>query len=199
MAAASEAAQPLQVPPLPPLPPKLRREPQRSSIGEGLLFTDEAAFQADHAAWVVEQRCRRSQVRERERVQDQRRDRSQRQRGTELETDSQRRVRQKRERSQHEKQLAQQSYAQLSACLFASAPAPAAARQPALATPARQPWDQIWSEEVPALVMDHAIPVNPDPWYSRLARHGFVAGNMMTHSMETDALYAVARDRRHSI
>ena len=194
MAAASEAAQPLQVPPLPPLPPlppKLRREPQRSSIGEGLAYADEAAFEADHAAWVVEQRCRRSQVRERERVQDQRRDRSQRQRGTELETDSQRRIRQKRERSQHEKQLA---YAQLSACLFASAPAPAAARQPASATPARQPWDQMWSKEVPALVMDHAIPVNPDIWYSRLARHGFVAGNMMTHNMETDALYAVARD-----
>jgi hypothetical protein len=105
-------------------------------------------------------------------------------------------IRQKRERSQHEKQLA---YAQLSACLFASAPAPAAARQPASATPARQPWDQMWSKEVPALVMDHAIPVNPDIWYSRLARHGFVAGNTMTHNMETDALYAVARDRRHSI
>ena len=55
------------------------------------------------------------------------------------------------------------------------------------------------SKEVPALVMDHAIPVNPDIWYSRLARHGFVAGNTMTHNMETDALYAVARDRRHSI
>ena len=52
----------------------------------------------------------------------------------------------------------------------------------------------MWSKEVPALVMDHAIPVNPDIWYSRLARHGFVAGNMMTHNMETDALYAVARD-----
>jgi hypothetical protein len=76
MAAASEAAQPLQLPPLPPLPPKLRREPQRSSIGEGLAYADEAAFEADHAAWVVEQRCRRSQVRERERVQDQRRDRT---------------------------------------------------------------------------------------------------------------------------
>ena len=79
MAAASEAAQPLQVPPLPPLPPlppKLSREPQRSSIGEGRAYADEAAFEADHAAWVVEQRCRRSQVRERERVQDQRRDRT---------------------------------------------------------------------------------------------------------------------------
>ena len=52
----------------------------------------------------------------------------------------------------------------------------------------------MWSKEVPALVMDHAIPVNPDIWYSRLARHGFVAGNTMTHNMETDALYAVARD-----
>ena len=56
----------------------------------------------------------------------------------------------------------------------------------------------MWSKEVPALVMDHAIPVNPDIWYSRLARHGFVAGNTMTHNMETDALYAVARDRRHT-
>lgn len=75
--AANEAAQLLRVP---PLPPKLRREPQRSSA-------DEAAFEADHAAWLVEQRHRRSQVKERERIQDQLRDRSQRQRGTEAEKD----------------------------------------------------------------------------------------------------------------
>ena len=57
--AASQSAQPLQVP---PLPPKLRREPQRSSIGIGLLYASEAAFEADHAAWLVEQRQRQSQV-----------------------------------------------------------------------------------------------------------------------------------------
>ena len=136
--AASQSAQPLQVP---PLPPKLRREPQRSSIGKGLLFADEAAFEADHAAWLQERTHRQSQIRERERVQDQLRDRSQRQRGTAAETDSQRRVRQKREHSQREKQLAQQSYAQLSACLFASAqPQSPAAQQSGAAKAARRPW-----------------------------------------------------------
>ena len=53
---ASETAQatlPLQVP---PLPPKLRRRPQRSSIGEGGEYADDAhaAFDADDAAWLAE-------------------------------------------------------------------------------------------------------------------------------------------------
>jgi len=78
---------------VPPLPPKLRRRPQRSSIGEGGECADDAAFDADDATWLAEWKRRQQQVRERERVPDQLRDRSGRQRGTEADTDSERRVR----------------------------------------------------------------------------------------------------------
>ena len=67
-------------------------------------------------------------------------------------------------------------------------------------------WDQIWSEEVPALVMDRPIAANPDPWYWRLQQHGFVAGNMMTHStgrpmlcMQLHVTVAIASNGVHKI
>ena len=46
--------------------------------------------------------------------------------------------------------------------------------------------------------MDQPLPENPDAWWLRLQRHGFVAGNMLTTTVETDRLYARARERRHS-
>ena len=195
---AASAAQPaLQVPPLPPLPPKLRREPQRSSIGSGLFYASEAAFEADYAAWLVEQRQRQSQVKERERVRDQLRDRSQRQRGTEAETDSQRRVRQKREKAAEQRQLAEGSQARMSALLVDTAPVPSSVPLPAPHQHCH--WSCEWSEETPALVMDRPTPVNHDAWWMRLEKHGFVAGFMLTRGTEQDHLNARARDRRHSV
>ena len=58
---ASEAAPPLQVP---PLPPKLRPRPQRS-VGAGGEYADETAFEADDAAWLAESKRRGQQMRER--------------------------------------------------------------------------------------------------------------------------------------
>ena len=72
------------------------------------------------------------------------------------------------------------------------APTPAPAPAP------RQPWTSTWTAEVPLLVMDQPLPENPDAWWLRLQRHGFVAGNMLTTTVETDRLYARARERRHS-
>ena len=49
-----------------------------------------------------------------------------------------------------------------------TAPAPAPAPAP------RLPWTSVWTSEVPALVMDEPLPENPDVWWLRLQRHGFV-------------------------
>ena len=38
-----------------------------------------------------------------------------------------------------------------------------------------------------------------DDWWQRLEKHGFVAGNMLSHNVEADRLYAAARGRRHSV
>ena len=60
-------------------------------------------------------------------------------------------------------------------------------------------WTCEWSEELPLLVMRSPNPVNPDVWWMRLEKHGFVAGNMLTSGVEADQLGARARDRRHSV
>ena len=60
-------------------------------------------------------------------------------------------------------------------------------------------WTCEWSEELPLLVLRSPNPVNPDVWWMRLEKHGFVAGNMLTSGVETDQLGARARDRRHSV
>ena len=65
---------------------------------------------------------------------------------------------------------------------------------PAPAPEPRQAWTSTWTAEVPLLVMDQPLPENPDAWWLRLQRHGFVAGNMLTTTVETDRLYARARD-----
>ena len=81
--------------------------------------------------------------------------------------------------------------------LLEAAPAPP---QP-LASPPQQScsWKSVWSEQVPALVMDQPISVNHDDWWQRLEKHGLVAGNMLTNNVEADRLYAAARGRRHSV
>ena len=184
---ATHTPQPLQVP---PLPPSLRRRPQRSDIG------DDAAFEADEAAWLAEQKRRHEQMNERARVQDQLRDRSGRQRGTAQETDSERRVRQKREKAAERKLLEErylQERARVQALLFTPAPAPAPAPAPS------RPWNRVWSGDVPALVFDQPVPVNRDAWWRRLEKHGLTAGNLLSHNTETETLYANGRDRRHSV
>jgi hypothetical protein len=68
-----------------------------------------------------------------------------------------------------------------------------------LAVQLGRPFKSAWSDEVPALVMEQIVPANPDAWWLRLQMHGFVAGNMLTSTVETDCLYARARERRHSV
>ena len=60
-------------------------------------------------------------------------------------------------------------------------------------------WTCEWSEELPLLVMRSPNPVNPDVWWMRLEKHGFVAGNMLTSGIEVDQLAVHVRDRRHSV
>ena len=62
-------------------------------------------------------------------------------------------------------------------------------------------WSCEWSQEVPALVMDHqpASVKYDDDWWQRLEKHGLVAGNMLSHNVEAARLYAAARGRRHSV
>ena len=62
-----------------------------------------------------------------------------------------------------------------------------------LAAQLGRPFKGPWSEEIPSLVMDQPLPANPGVWWLRLERHGFVAGNMLTSTVETDCLYARAR------
>ena len=56
---------------------------------------------------------------------------------------------------------------------------------------------------VPVLVMDHepiaASDMKREEWWQRLEKHGFVAGNMLRHTVEDARLYAAARGRRHSV
>ena len=70
---------------------------------------------------------------------------------------------------------------------------------PLASTPQQSSWNSVWSEQVPALVMDQPISVNHDDWWQRLEKHGLVAGNMLTNNVEADRLYAAARGRRHSV
>ena len=146
VAHASEAAPPLQVPPA----PKLRdRHPGRSAgaSAPGGEYADEAAFEADDAAWLAESKQRGQQMRVRERVQDQLRDRRGRQRGTAQESDNERRVRQKREQAAKQKQLEEryiQERARVRALLFEPAPSPAPA--PAAAAAPREPWTSEWMQ-----------------------------------------------------
>ena len=80
---------------VPPRPPKLRPMPQRCWIGNA--YADEAAFQLDLTAWHAEAASRESQMKDRAAAQDKLRDRSNRKRGTDLESDSARRMRKRKE------------------------------------------------------------------------------------------------------
>ena len=104
-------------------------------------------------------------------------------------------AREEQQRRSHEYRAA--SERRMSAWLLKAAPVPP---QP-LASPPKQScsWNSVWSEQVPALVMDQPISVNHDDWWQRLEKHGLVAGNMLTNNVETDRLYAAARGRRHSV
>ena len=77
-------------------------------------------------------------------------------------------------------------------------PAPSAPPPDQSSREARTRWSSIWSEDTPLLVMDEPY-VEHDAWWSRLQKHGFVAGNTFTHGVEQDRLSAAARDRRHSV
>ena len=76
--------------------------------------------------------------------------------------------------------------------LLEAAPAPP---QPLASTPQQSSWNSVWSEQVPALVMDQPISVNHDDWWQRLEKHGLVAGNMLTNNVEADRLYICCRTR----
>ena len=87
---------------MPPEPPKLRHKPQRrgnhgSNIGDGKLYADEAAFDADVKVWELEREEHKEKMKTWRALKDKLRDRSKRQRDSETETDSERRVRERRE------------------------------------------------------------------------------------------------------
>ena len=44
-----------------------------------------------------------------------------------------------------------------------------------------------WSEAVPDLALDQ--PISADGWWQRLQKHGFVAGNMLNHTVEAHRLH----------
>eukprot|EP00966_Prymnesium_polylepis_P048098 1114181-Prymnesium_polylepis.1 len=74
-----------------PPAPVLRRKPQsKGNVGAGKLYADQAAFQADVDAWILEQAEHKKKMAERKRDLDKQRDRSGRQRGNEQESDSER-------------------------------------------------------------------------------------------------------------